>query len=182
LDGCKLFVSSLSYSTTAEVLKRLFESVGKVADCHVAKDRESGESRGFAFVTMAREADALLALEEFNGHELDGREMKVNVANAGGSGGGRRKDEPVAGHGAGEEVNVTAYKVRRRPLMFSCVWSLVFVYMFAGASFHSTPRVVAHDACTPPPPPPCAFFILRCAVCFLVHRRRRSTRRRSGWC
>jgi RNA recognition motif-containing protein len=112
-DNRKLFVASLSYDTTAEVLQRLFASVGKVSDCRIAKDRESGESRGFAFVTMERESDALLALEEFNGHELDGREIKVNMANAEGGSGGRKKEEPAKGHGPGEEVNVTAYKVNK---------------------------------------------------------------------
>jgi len=115
-DNRKLFVASLTYDTTAEELKQLFVSVGKVSDCHVAKDRESGESRGFAFVTMERESDALSALEEFNGHELNGREIKVNMANAEGSGGGRKKDEPAKGHGLGEEVNVTGYKVSKPSL------------------------------------------------------------------
>jgi RNA recognition motif-containing protein len=111
----KLFVASLSYETTSEELRKLFETRGRVVDCHLAKDKETGSSRGFAFVTFETESNALDAMMEFDGYELGGRTMKVTIANAPRAKGGSRRgqDEAVAGHGVGEEVNITEYKAER---------------------------------------------------------------------
>ena len=76
----RLFVGGLSWDTNAEELKTAFEQYGKVADCAVVSDRDTGKSRGFGFVTMADRRDASKAIEGMDGAELDGREIVVNVA------------------------------------------------------------------------------------------------------
>ena len=76
----RLFVGGLSWDTNAEELKTAFEQYGKVADCAVVADRDTGKSRGFGFVTMADRRDASKAIEGMDGAELDGSEIVVNVA------------------------------------------------------------------------------------------------------
>lgn len=75
----KLYVGNLSWSCTDEELKNLFESVGPVSSANIAKDRETGRSRGFGFVEMETEEDAQKAIEKFNESELSGRTIRVNV-------------------------------------------------------------------------------------------------------
>lgn len=115
-DPRKLFVASLSYDTTEVTLKLFFERCGKVTSCHLAKDKESGASRGFAFVTFADEACANDALTELDGSELDGRTIKVALSTEGGGSGGGRisgggRKEHVKGFEPGAEVNVSTYKI-----------------------------------------------------------------------
>ncbi|MBN2015379.1 RNA-binding protein [Candidatus Dojkabacteria bacterium] len=76
----KLFVGGISWDTTEEGLKELFEQVGKVTEVVIIKDKFSGRSKGFGFVTMEKEEDAKKAIEELNGKELDGRNLTVNEA------------------------------------------------------------------------------------------------------
>lgn len=76
----RLYVGNLSYSATSESVRNCFTACGEVTDVHVVMDRETGASRGFAFVTMAREADAQSAIAELQGFLLDGRPLRVNEA------------------------------------------------------------------------------------------------------
>lgn len=97
----KLYVGNLSFNTTAEKLKEVFSEAGTVSDVQLIKDRDSGTSRGFAFVTMASQADANKAISTLNGRTVDDRQIKVNVAkereerprygDPRGGGGGRRR-------------------------------------------------------------------------------------------
>ena len=76
----KLFVGSLAWGTTDDSLREAFESFGAVSDAKVITDRETGRSRGFGFVTMGSEEEANAAIEMWDGKELDGRAIKVNIA------------------------------------------------------------------------------------------------------
>lgn len=81
----KLYVGNLSWGTEEGALRELFEEYGKVVDCYIPVDRETGQHRGFAFVTMDPD-DALRAADETDGYELDGRILRVNEAQPKGSG------------------------------------------------------------------------------------------------
>ena len=95
----RLYVGNLSYSTTEEALNAAFGQDGrKVAGVQLMMDRETGRSRGFAFVDMASEDDARKAIQAMDGFELDGRRLRVNEAEerrprpgGGGFGGGGRR-------------------------------------------------------------------------------------------
>lgn len=76
----KLYVGSLSYSTTDASLRDFFAGAGTVESASVLTDRMTGRSRGFGFVEMANDEDAQRAVEMFNGKELDGRRIIVNEA------------------------------------------------------------------------------------------------------
>ena len=76
----KLYVGNLSYSTTESDLRALFAQAGTVNSCELIKDRDSGQSKGFAFVTMASQAEAEKATSMFNGKPLDNRNLTVNTA------------------------------------------------------------------------------------------------------
>ena len=88
----KLYVGGLSYSTTSESLREAFVQCGTVESATVITDRYSGQSRGFGFVEMATNEDAQKAVSMLNGQRLDGRTIKVEVANPQGSGGGGGRD------------------------------------------------------------------------------------------
>ncbi|MDQ6984935.1 MAG: RNA-binding protein [Candidatus Dojkabacteria bacterium] len=75
-----VFVGSISWGTTEDSLQSFFESTGEVQEIKIIKDRETGRSRGFGFVTFASEEDAAKAIEELNGKDLDGRELIVSLA------------------------------------------------------------------------------------------------------
>lgn len=75
----KLYVGNLSWGTEEGALRELFEEYGTVVDCYLPVDRETGQHRGFAFVTMEPD-DALRAADETDGYELDGRILRVNEA------------------------------------------------------------------------------------------------------
>lgn len=97
--GTRLYVGNLSFSSTVETLRAAFTESGEVVDAHIVKDRDTGRSRGFGFVTMGNEDQARKAIEAMNGAMLDGRPLKVNEAQertgggrgfgGGGGGGGR---------------------------------------------------------------------------------------------
>lgn len=76
----KLFVGGISFDTDNESLRRGFEGFGELEDVVVIHDRETGRSRGFGFVTFRERADAERAIQEMDGHELDGRTIRVNEA------------------------------------------------------------------------------------------------------
>jgi RNA recognition motif-containing protein len=89
----KLYVGNLSFQTTEETLKRLFEEDGRaVSKVSIITDRDTNQSRGFAFVEMGSPADADAAISALDGREVDGRSIRVNEARAkeprGGGGGG----------------------------------------------------------------------------------------------
>ncbi len=76
----KLYVGNLSYETTEEDLRELFGQVGTVTDAALIKDRDTGRSKGFAFITMNSQEEAQKAIAEFNGKSLGNRELTVNMA------------------------------------------------------------------------------------------------------
>ena len=86
----KLFIGGLSWDTTDSSLNQAFESFGGITEAKVITDRESGRSRGFGFVTFEETSAASDAIAAMDGQMLDGRAIKVNVAQERGGGGGRR--------------------------------------------------------------------------------------------
>jgi RNA recognition motif-containing protein len=100
----KLFIGGLSFSTSSERLRETFASVGSVESASVVTDRDTGRSRGFGFVEMATSEEANEAVRRLNGTDLDGRQIKVEVAKsgtAGGGGGDRRPGRGGYGGGGG---------------------------------------------------------------------------------
>lgn len=90
----KLYVGNLSYSTTEDDLRQLFSQAGNVKSVSVIKDRDTGRSKGFAFVEMGSDDDAQKAISQFNGQSFQDRSLKVNVARP-------REDRPRGGGGGG---------------------------------------------------------------------------------
>jgi RNA recognition motif-containing protein len=94
----KLYVGNLSYSTTEDELRTLFAEAGTVASVALIKDRDTGQSKGFAFVEMSNQVEAEKAISMLNGKMLGAREIKVSMAkprdDRGGFGGrgGRDRD------------------------------------------------------------------------------------------
>ena len=84
----KLFIGGLSFSTSSERLRELFAQAGAVESATVVTDRETGRSRGFGFVEMATADEAEAAVKKFNGQDMDGRKLRVELANSSGPGGG----------------------------------------------------------------------------------------------
>ncbi|TMX00748.1 hypothetical protein EJD97_000199 [Solanum chilense] len=89
----KLFVGGISWNTNDNSLQEAFSKYGEVVEARIIYDRESGRSRGFGFVTFNTSEDASAAIQALDGQELDGRTIRVNVANDrtrgyGGGGGG----------------------------------------------------------------------------------------------
>jgi len=76
----RIYVGNLSKSSTEEDIKTLFAQAGEVTTVEVVKDRDSGQSKGFAFVTMTTQADADKAIGMFNAYSLASNELKVNIA------------------------------------------------------------------------------------------------------
>ncbi len=76
----KLYVGNLSYNTTEDDLRTLFAKAGQVASVALIKDRDTGNSKGFAFIEMNTQVEAKQAISMFNGFNLDDRELKVNLA------------------------------------------------------------------------------------------------------
>ncbi|XP_065358613.1 serine/arginine-rich splicing factor 2 [Calliphora vicina] len=84
IDGMiSLKVDNLTYRTTPEDLRRVFERCGDVGDIYIPRDRYTRESRGFAFVRFYDKRDAEEALEAMDGRKLDGRELRVQMARYG---------------------------------------------------------------------------------------------------
>jgi len=90
-----LFVGNMTFQTTEGDLRALFEPFGAVTRVHIAKDRETGRARGFAFVEMANDEEAARAIAALDGKEVDGRNLKVNEARPR----TERSSAPRGGHG-----------------------------------------------------------------------------------
>jgi RNA recognition motif-containing protein len=91
--GNKLYVGNLPFNTTETDLQDLFAQAGPVSEVVLMQDKFTGKSRGFAFVTMATDADATNAVNQLNGKALEGRPLTVNEA--------RPREERPAGGGGG---------------------------------------------------------------------------------
>ena len=90
--GRRLYVGNLSYDTTDERLREMFEEHGSVTSAQVIMDRDTGRSKGFGFVEMGTDQEAQAAIAALNGQQIDGRALTVNEARPktnGGGGGGR---------------------------------------------------------------------------------------------
>jgi RNA recognition motif-containing protein len=95
----RLYIGNLSWNTTEETLKSVLAEGGRdVTDIHMVMDRETGRPRGFAFAEFGNDADATAAIEQMDGMNLEGRDLRVNIAQerpkrtgggGGGGGGGR---------------------------------------------------------------------------------------------
>jgi RNA recognition motif-containing protein len=114
--GKRIFVGNLPFSATDQVLMDTFAQYGTVESAKVITDRATGRSKGFGFVEMATDAEALVAIEKLNGAEYEGRTITVNEAREmqpregggggrggrpGGGGGGYRGDRSGGGGGGG---------------------------------------------------------------------------------
>lgn len=99
----KLYVGNLPYSATEEELSSMFGQAGTVTSVAIIKDRETGRSKGFAFVEMASDADAQKAISMLNGQNMGGRDLRVSIARPreGGGGGGRSFGNRGGGGGGG---------------------------------------------------------------------------------
>lgn len=78
--GKKLYVGNLSYTVDSNQLSDLFGQVGTVDSANVIMDRETGRSKGFAFVEMSENSEAQAAIDKFNGLDLDGRALNISEA------------------------------------------------------------------------------------------------------
>ena len=91
----KLYVGNLSFQTSSNDLQELFSQAGTVESANVVEDRDTGRSRGFGFVEMSSKEEGQAAIQQFNGKDLNGRNLTVNEARPredrrpGGGGGGR---------------------------------------------------------------------------------------------
>ena len=110
----KLYVGNLAFQTTSQDLQELFAQAGTVESAQIIEDRDTGRSKGFAFVEMSTEEEAASAIDQFNGKEVAGRMLKVNEARprenrpggggrgfGGGGGGGRGFGGGGGGRGFG---------------------------------------------------------------------------------
>ncbi len=101
----KLYVGNLSYSSTEASLQAMFEQAGAVKSVQIIKDRDSGRSKGFGFVEMGTQEEAEKAITMFNGKEVEGRTLTVNIARPreerGGFGGGDDRRRSFGGGSGG---------------------------------------------------------------------------------
>lgn len=79
-ENMNIYVGNLSYEMTEENLRQLFAEYGTVTSVNVIRDRDTGNSKGFGFVEMERQADGEKAVKELNGNIVKDREIKVNQA------------------------------------------------------------------------------------------------------
>jgi RNA recognition motif-containing protein len=88
----KIYVGNLSFQSTEDTIRELFTPHGEIQEVSIVTDRETGRSRGFAFVTMPQDAQAQAAIAALSGKEVEGRALTVNEARpratSGGGGGG----------------------------------------------------------------------------------------------
>jgi cold-inducible RNA-binding protein len=100
-----IFVGNISFQTTEDQLRALFESFGEVSRVNVVSDRDTGRPRGFAFVEMASDDEAAKAIAGTNGKDIDGRTLTVNEA---------KPKAPRGGGGGGGGGNFRGYSRGRR--------------------------------------------------------------------
>jgi CxxC-x17-CxxC domain-containing protein len=101
-DGFKMFIGGLPYETTEDELSELFSEHGDVKDVHIATDRETGKSRGFAFVTYTNRKEGSEALGKLKGTKMSGRSITIQESKPrGGGGGGRGRGGDGGGRGGG---------------------------------------------------------------------------------
>ena len=86
----RIYVGNLSFQATEESLREAFAQHGEVEEVAIITDRDTGRSRGFAFVTMSDDEQAQAAIEALNGTDLEGRTISVNEARPKTGGGGQR--------------------------------------------------------------------------------------------
>ena len=89
LAGIKLFIARLSFDASEDELRNIFSAHGDVTECNIAKDRDTGKSRGFAFVKYASRKAGEKAIKELDGSEIHGRKISVQESNDGGGRGSR---------------------------------------------------------------------------------------------
>lgn len=117
----KVFVGGLSRDTGETTLQQLFAQAGEVVSVTMPTDRDTGQPRGFAFVEFSSGAEAEAAIDRLNGYELDGRKLRVNIAeekrprmggfdSSGGYGGGR----PGGGKPGGDKPKGSRRNIRRK--------------------------------------------------------------------
>ncbi len=99
--GKKLYVGNLAYGVTDSDVQKLFEAHGTVQSAQVIMDRDTGRSKGFAFVEMGSDQEAQAAIAALNGKEMDGRALTVNEARPKTEGGGRGGSGGRGGYGGG---------------------------------------------------------------------------------
>jgi len=106
--SAKIYVGNLSWNTNDDTLRQAFAQYGTIVDSIVMRDRETGRSRGFGFVTYGSDGEAQAAIAHMNDQELEGRKIRVNIANqrtGGGGGGGGGGDQSLGyqtgGYGGG---------------------------------------------------------------------------------
>lgn len=87
-----IFVGNISFGTTEESLRSLFQSYGAVDRVNLVTDRDSGQPRGFAFIEMSVDAEGQRAINALNGQNLDGRSLNVNEARPKTTNGGGYRD------------------------------------------------------------------------------------------
>ncbi len=88
-----IFVGNLSFGTTEDTVRSMFEAYGSVDRVNIVTDRDTGQARGFAFVEMSVDAEGIAAINGLNGKDVDGRTLNVNEA--------RPKTEHGSGRGYG---------------------------------------------------------------------------------
>ena len=93
----KLYVGNLSYDTTEDELRSLFTQMGTVNEVVLIKDRDSGRSKGFAFVTMNSQEEADKAIAQLNGQSLGDRALTVNMARP-------REERPRSNYDSNQQV------------------------------------------------------------------------------
>jgi len=89
----RIYVGGLPFNTTEEEMKTLFATHGEVTSAKLITDRDSGQSRGFGFIEMSNDTEALAAMEKLNGTDFGGRKLTINEA---------RPMEPRSGGGGGD--------------------------------------------------------------------------------
>ncbi len=87
-----IYIGNLSYNVTDQDLQKLFEEYGKVERSNIISDRETGRSKGFGFIEMPEQSEGQKAIEELDGQDLDGRNIRVNEARP-------KEDKPRGGGG-----------------------------------------------------------------------------------
>lgn len=101
----KVFVGGINFNTTEEALSGFFADFGEVVSCKIITNRETGRSRGFAFVEFASQQEAEMAISNGDGKEFDGRTVRVSLAKqtTGGSGGRGGRGGNFRGNSSGEQ-------------------------------------------------------------------------------